>query len=107
MDDKIELTNGQPVPKDYSHTEIDPLTGQQKGYIVLTKEERAKGFIRPVRTAYIHKTCGTVTTMGIALAETYARDPFFYDGTFCAYCRNHFPLKEFVWDDGSEQQVGT
>jgi len=74
------LTDGSPVTPD--HREIDPETGMQKGYVVLSAEERAKGFVRPVRQSYVHDKCGGVTTMGLALAETYARDPSFYSGTF-------------------------
>jgi hypothetical protein len=84
-------------------------SGMQKDYIVLTAEERAKGFVEPVRRAYKHLTCGTVTTMGQELAETYARCPDFYSGIFCCGCRNHFPVGEkgeFVWD-GTAQKVGT
>lgn len=91
------LTDGSPVTPD--HREIDE-SGMQKGYVVLTEEERQKGFVRPVRDSYKHLKCGTVTTMGRALAETYARDPKFYSGTFCCHCKNHPPLKEFVWLDG-------
>jgi len=29
--------------------------GQNKKYLVLTEEELAKGFVRPVRTTYVHK----------------------------------------------------
>lgn len=79
--------------------------GQQKNYLVLSAEERAKGFVRPVRCTYIHEKCGTSTKMGLAIAETYARKPGFYSGTFCAYCREHFPVGEdgeFVWEDGSK-----
>lgn len=101
---KRELTDGSPVPSDYSHTNIRA-DGMQDGYIVLTAEERAKGFVRPVRRSYLHKPCGTVTTMGLALAETYARDPEFYNGTFCCGCRQHFPLDQFVWD-GTDEIVG-
>ena len=75
----------------------------------LTAEERAKGFVRPVRDAYVHTKCGAVTTMGRALAETYARDPQFYSGTFGCACRAHFPVGEhgeFVWD-GTNEKVGT
>jgi hypothetical protein len=147
-------------------TSIDPLTGQQKTYLVLSEEERAKGFVRPVRHSYKHvgkrpkhelrdlteselrynegqppeqhfvkfemypegsperarkatgrfwtqaelnSGCGAVTTMGQALAETYARDPSFYGGTFCCRCGTHLPVGEhgeFVWEpDGS--RVGT
>jgi hypothetical protein len=66
--------------------------GQQEKYLVLSDEERAKGFIRPVRNKYIHLKCGVETRMGDTLSETYARDPFFYGGTFCVGCRTHFPL---------------
>ena len=77
-------------------------------YLVLSDAERAKGFVRPVRTSYRHLTCGTVTTMGTALAETYARQPTFYGATFCVSCSMHRPVGpdgEFVWLDGSK--VGT
>lgn len=73
------------------------------------EEERAKGFIRPVRKSYVHLSCGGMTTMGLALAETYAREPGFYSGTYCAVCCTHFPVGEageFVWA-GTDQKVGT
>jgi len=117
------LSSGQPVTPD--HLEIDPVSKQQKGYIVLTAQERAKGFVRPVRTAYVHigkppegekfeypirkifpGGCGTRTTMELAIAETYARDPKFYTGAFCGDCRKHFPLDQFVWE-GTTEQVGS
>lgn len=98
------LTNGKPV--DDAHRELDPVTGQQKAYVVLTEEERAKGFIRPVRRTYKHIVCGTTTTMGQSIAETYARDPKFYSGTFCVACGEHKPLTEFVWF-GTTEQVGS
>lgn len=82
--------------------------GMQKNYLVLSEEERAKGFVRPVRRTYVHEKCGVATTMGQALGETYARNPAFYSGTFCVGCKGHFPVGsngEFVWDDGSK--VGT
>jgi len=95
------LTDGSPVTED--HLEINPITGQQKAYVVLSAEERAKGFVRPVRRTYTHNVCGTDTTMGLALAETYARDPQFYSGTFCCACREHRPLSEFMWKYTTEQ----
>lgn len=101
------LTDGSPVTPD--HRDIDPATGMQRGYVVLSAEERAKGFVRPVRDAYLHDKCGGVTTMGRTLAETYARDPGFYGGTFCAICRAHFPVGEngeFTWM-GTSEKVGT
>ena len=48
----VTLTDGEPVTPD--HREINPTTGQQKGYVVLSTEERAKGFVRPVRRSYVH-----------------------------------------------------
>lgn len=126
----------------------------QAVYLVLSPEERAKGFVRPLRDSYTHvgrkpkyplkpltaaqetlvntglnssdvdftvsyeeypegaragvrfwtqaelDGCGVRTTMGSALAETYARDPKFYGGTYCCGCGKHFPVAEFVWDDG-------
>lgn len=94
-------------PNDEGLRKIQP-NGQQVNYLVLSDEERAKGFIRPVRRTYRHVSCGTETTMGHAIAETYARDPKFYGGTFCVGCGRHHPLKDpdgtpaFVWvPDGS------
>src|ERR1035437_2703679 len=100
-----ELSGGKPVTPE--HREINPLTDQQKGYIVLTVGERAKGFVRPVRRTYIHKVCNTETRMSQDIAETYARDPGFYNGTFCVQCRKHFPLDQFVWSDAPDEQVGS
>ena len=116
------LTDGSPVTP--SHQEIKD-NGQQKEYVVLTPEERAKGFVRPVRRTYVHvgkppegdtfeypittlfpSGCGTRTSMSQDIAETYARDPGFYGGTFCVTCRKHLPLNEFVWE-GTTEQVGS
>jgi hypothetical protein len=87
-------------PETPEHREIDPATGMQKDYVVLCPQERAKGFVKPVRRSYRHLTCGSITTMGLALAETYARDPNFYSGTMCVNCHAHFPLNQFKWEDG-------
>lgn len=133
--------------------------GMNEVYLVLSEEERAKGFVRPVRQSYVHvgrevcgriipseewgeaepppgkkyvcsmepmhegecriwapadpealkrleRTgmlggCGVVTRMGLALSETYAREPSFYGATYCCGCRTHLPVGadgEFVWD---------
>jgi hypothetical protein len=93
-------------PKDLDTT-IGP-DGMQTNYLVLSEEERAKGFVRPYRDTYRHLKCGTTTTMGHSIAETYAREPTFYGGTFCVTCKGHFPVGaegEFEWLDGSK--VGT
>jgi len=75
---------------------------QNEAYLVLSAEERAKGFVRPVRHSYIHSVCGGLTEMrGNELAETYARDPKFYGATYCVHCSKHLPVAEFTWKDGS------
>lgn len=75
--------------------------GQNEAYVVLSEEERAKGFVAPVRHSYIHDACGVETRMNAAIAETYARDPKYYGATFCVCCKGHFPVAEFQWADGS------
>jgi len=104
---RITLSDGTQVYPE--HKTIDTQTGMQMGYIVLAEEERAKGFVRPYRDSYIHEKCGVRTVMGRTIAETYARNPFFYSGTFCVGCHDHFPIGpqgEFVWD-GTNIKVGT
>lgn len=91
----------------------EPIGGQHEVYLVLSDEERAKGFVRPVRSSYVHALelggCGFSTSMGIALSETYARDPKFYGATYCCHCDKHRPVGEngeFVWQ-GTTEKVGT
>lgn len=95
-------------PNDPGLKKVDE-TGMQETYLVLSDEERDKGFVRPLRASYLHLVCGKVTTMGLAIAETYARDPSFYGGTYCATCKAHYPVGEngeFIWSDGGGK-VGT
>lgn len=154
--DARTLADGSPVTDD--HRELKP-NGQQKGYVVLSEDERKRGFVRPVRRGYVHvgrpgpqhplrdltpeeikrygeygyvkhedqpepqcgrfwkqdmldrigKGCGTLTRMSEAIAETYARDPSFYGGTFCCGCGKHYPVGadgEFVWAN-TDERVGT
>lgn len=84
----------------------DPADGgpvpQAPAYLVLSEEDRAAGFVRPVRLSYWHTVCGVVTTMAREIAETYARAPGFYGATFCAGCQQHRPVGaggEFHWVD--------
>lgn len=106
-------TDGKPPAEGYEDAPapqpVDPETGQHAAYWVLSEEDRAKGFVRPVRCSYRHERCGSITTMSVAIAETYAREPGFYGATFCCACRDHFPVGpsgEFVWE-GSGGKVGT
>lgn len=167
-DPRLKKWDGEPEPTPVSQNEV---------YLILSEEERAKGFKRPYRDAYRHvgtagprfplqditeeqkgwwwkdgkpgpddyvkfepyptdeverkkygiapsstgrmwsqkdldrvgRGCGTVTTMGRALSETYARNPHFYGATYCCGCGKHFKVGEdgeFVWVADSER-VGT
>lgn len=98
---------------------------QHQVYLILSDEERAKGFVRKVRKTYVHlytedgspvpypllsmkgiNGCGAATTMSTPLAETYARDPKFYGATYCVGCKKHLPVTEFIWD-GTQEKVGS
>ena len=88
------------------HGSDEEKTPQHEAYLILSDEERAKGFIRPVRNKYLHTKCGVVTTMSDKLAETYARDNKFYGATYCTGCEKHLPVEEFLWD-GTDEKVGS
>lgn len=152
-----------PKDPDLGHGgDTEPVPMNRK-YLVLSDEEQAKGFVRPVRCSYTHvgiagpihplrdltqeeneryskfgyvkyeeypqdeeasilgrfwtqkqldsigKGCRTVTTMGQAIAETYARNPKFYGSTYCCGCSMHRPVGEggeFVWE-GTNERVGS
>lgn len=97
-----------PSDPDLTHG-VDPegvQVPQAGAYLVLSEEERAKGFVRPVRQSYRHTRCDAVTTMSQALAETYAREPGFYGATYCTSCHRHAPVSEFRWD-GTDEVVGS
>lgn len=72
---------------------------QNELYLVLPEDERAKGFVRPLRRSYTHAVCRVSTRMGLALCETYARDPKFYGATYCVGCQQHCRVDEFTWDE--------
>ena len=102
---KTCLTDGSPVTPEA--LEINPVTGQQRDYIVLCPEEIAqREFVKPVRYKYRHLKCRVITTISIELAETFASDPKFYSGTFCSFCRSHLPLNEFIWMEDGENLGG-
>lgn len=144
------LTSDRKDPR-LTHGADESPVPQAEVYLVLSDEELAKGFVRPVRRSYIHvgpagpkyplrdvtpeerdrwssdyvkfeeypddeagvgkfwtqaqldmKGCGGHTTMGLALCETYAREPTFYGATYCASCSMHRPVAEFRWaEDGA------
>lgn len=152
----MSLTSDPDDPRLGHGVDNEPVP-QNEAYLVLSEEERAKGFVRPVRTAYRHvgqpgpagltrpltdeellrwptqfvcfetypperapavgrfwsqeqldavgRGCGAVTSMALALGETYARDPGFYGATYCTHCAKHLPVIEFIWLDG--ERVGS
>lgn len=103
------LTTDHNDPRLSHGVDTEP-TDQAEVYLVMTEEERSKGFIRPLRKSYIHAEalggCGAVTTMATAIAETYAVNPKYYAATYCVGCRMHYPVSEFLWD-GTDQVVGS
>lgn len=99
------LASGKAESEVPDYRDLKP-NGQQKDYVVMTEEERAKSLRRPIRKTYTHRTCGQHTTMSNSIAETYARAPKFYGSTFCTQCEKHFPVSEFVWK-GTADVVGS
>ena len=92
---------------------MEAVTDRQVLGPVARSRARRRGFARPVRANYVHNApgCGVVTSMGEALAETYAADPSFYETAYCVRCQAHPPVSEFTWadEDGTDTgiQVGT
>lgn len=71
--------------------------GDCNGFESMTQPEHAK-----VLDNGYFGGCGTVTTMGTKLSETYAREPKFYGATFCVRCNKHLPVGEFRWTADNE-----
>jgi hypothetical protein len=97
----VQLTTDPNDPR-LGHGEDTTPVPQNEVYLVLSEEERARGFVRPYRDRYIHTVCGTETIMGRALSETYAREPKFYGATYCVRCQMHKPVTEFTWSADGE-----
>lgn len=108
---RVPLSGGEPM--DGTHHSVPNVEkrddGQHVDHWILSDAERAKGFVRPVRTSYLHTVCGVVTYMPLKIAETYAAKPSFYGATFCCGCGDYYPVGAagaFVWD-GTNEKVGT
>lgn len=104
----MALTTDPSDPR-LGHGVDDTPIPQHEVYLVLSEEERAKGFVRPLHRAYLHSRgpCqGAMTTMGLALCETYARQPKFYGATYCCACSKHAAVAEFDWADLGGGVVG-
>lgn len=101
----MPLTSDPNDPRLTHGPDSEPQESQAEVYLVLSEEERDKGFVRPVRYVYRHTVCGSETRMGRALAETYAAQPHYYGSTWCCACRMHRLVGiqgEFEWLDGSK-----
>lgn len=111
-------TTDDPTDPILTHGVDETPVPQAEVYLV----DKGEGdFVRPVRRKYIHEPrfggCGGVTTMAQEIAETYARDPYFYGATYCTTCHMHRPVGvdgEFVWASpregtplGEQDRVGT
>lgn len=111
MKGRVPLSGNKPsTPHGPTPTEKTLPDGQKADHWVMPSEQRALGFVRPVRRSYVHGRCGVVTSMPLAIAETYARQPNYYGSTFCCGCGGYFPVGvngDFVWDDGSGEKVGS
>ena len=104
MSESRITTLGGLHPDDPAVFEIGP-SGQYRDYLVLTEEERALEFLRPLRTSYTHTVCEALTQMVKEIAETFAREPGFYSTMYCRSCKAMVPVGELRWADGGT--VGT
>lgn len=100
----------RPVRSSYKHVGIRPqhptrdLTPDeherygQYGYVVYEPYPDGDGASGRFWTKdMLESGCGTITSMGSSLAETYAQNPSYYGSTFCAGCGEHFAVEQFVW----------
>ena len=72
----------------------------------MSEDEKARGFVRPLRDSYVHRVCHHVNTMGQSMAETLAKKPTIFSTIYCIGCKAHRPVGEFLWD-GTELTVGS
>ena len=86
--------------------QIKPPIIPQKTKDMITDTEKARGFVRPIRSVIVHKACGERNVLTDAVAEMYARDPKGNTNALCVACGNYFPVVEFNWE-GIEEKVGS
>lgn len=105
----------RPVRHSYKHIGKNPpknlrdLTAEEQvrfggqGYVKYEEYDSTTGmFWTQERLDKVYRGCGAITSMGLALCETYARDPKYYGSTFCVGCKSHEPVGEFVWTEDGE-----
>lgn len=92
-----EPVKNEVTGKMYAAIDRFELSHGAKAGTYLTQEE-----VDQIKHTGHYGGCGTLTKMSSSIAETYARNPKFYSGTFCCGCGKHFPVGEFTWEpDGS------
>jgi hypothetical protein len=111
----------RPVRRTYKHVGTRPthplrdLTEEEKerykAHDYVKFEEYSEGSVtgRFWTSKQLRSGCGKTTTMGLAIAETYAKAPEYYGATFCCTCGEYFRVGadgEFVWE-GTDERVGT
>lgn len=85
---------------------LDEKTGMFKDYWVLSKEERAKGFVRPVRRTYIHvgpKPPGSLRDLTPEEAVRYEKSNYF---KFEPYPESELPRTGRFWTREELNRVG-
>jgi hypothetical protein len=110
-----ELAKGyvKPYRSAYIHDAVDAPKGPLRDltaeeherydqYLYIKYEEGAERYWTQERLDRSKRKCGVVTTMGLQLSATYARDPKFYNATYCCGCGTHYPLNEFHWTADGE-----
>lgn len=69
--------------------------------VVLTEQELAAGFVRPLRLRVLHIFCGRPSAVMAGQAEDLAKDPASWSTCWCGVCGRRLPIEQFTWVDGS------
>jgi len=103
-DDQLQIsttTDGQPPREGYEQAAapapINPHSGQHEAYWVLSPEERAKGFVRPVRLSYRHVGTAPRYPLRDLTEEEHTQYARFGYVKFEAYPESESPLTGKFW----------
>ena len=91
-------------------------TGQHEIYLVLSEEERDKGFVRPVRDSYVHvgryRNYAGIDKMLTEDEQKEMMKEYPHPEPYVAVLGingsdgKHLPVDEFIWD-GTDENVGS
>lgn len=99
------LADGSPEVPGYER--INPATGMQREYVVLSEEERAKGFVRPVRRSYKHVGAGgPKRPLRDLTPEEHERFDRFGYAKFEAYPESESPVTGKFWTEKELATIG-